>query len=95
VVETRNFPSTPTFLDNRVRDLLRDDNLRLIERFKRLDADTLNYEFTVIDPTVWTRPWSASFTLARLPELMFEYACHEGNYSIANMLRGARAAEKR
>ncbi len=95
VVETRNFPSTPTFLDNRVRDLPRDGNLHLIERFKRLNADTLNYEFTVIDPTVWTRPWSASFTLARLPELMFEFACHEGNYSIANMLRGARAEEKR
>jgi hypothetical protein len=97
VIETRNFPSKPTFTDNRSSDMLRDSNLRLIERFSRLDADTLNYEFTVNDPTMWTRPWTAAFTLAKLPELMFEYACHEGNYAMTNILRGARiaAAESR
>jgi hypothetical protein len=95
VVETRNFPSKPTFIENRGTDMLRDENLHLIERFRRVDADTLNYEFTMIDPTVWTRPWTATFTLARLPESMFEYACHEGNYAMTNMLRGARAAETR
>jgi hypothetical protein len=71
--------------------MVRDENLHLIERFKRLDADTLNYEFTISDPTIWTRPWTATFTLARLPELMFEYACHEANYSMENMLKGTRA----
>ena len=95
VIETRNFPSTPTFIENRGTDMLRDQNLHLIERFRRLDADTLDYEFTMIDPTVWTRPWTATFTMARLPELMFEYACHEGKYAMTNMLTGARAAERR
>ncbi len=95
VVETRNFPSSNSFIENRGTDNLRDENLNLIERFRRLDADTLNYEFTMNDPTVWTRPWTATFTLARLPELMFEYACHEGNYAMTNMLTGARALEKR
>ena len=94
VVETRNLPSTPTFVDSRGTDLFRDENLHLTERFRRLDADTLNYEFTVIDPTVWTRPWTATFTLARLAELTFEYACHEGNYAMTNMLRAARATER-
>jgi len=56
---------------------------------------TLNYEFTMIDPTVWTRPWTATFTLARLPELMFEYACHEGNYGLRNILSAARASDSR
>ena len=95
VVETRNLPSTPTFIDSRGGNMFLDENLHLTERFRRLDADTLNYEFTINDPTVWTRPWTATFTLAKLPESMFEYACHEGNYSLVNMLRGARAAERR
>ena len=95
VVETRNFPSKLTFIENRGTDGLRDQNLHLIERFRRLDADTLTYEFTMIDPTVWTRPWTATFTMAKLPEVMFEYACHEGNYAMMNILKGARAEESR
>jgi len=94
VIETRNFPSSNGFIENRGTDFLRDENLHLIERFRRLDADTLTYEFTMIDPTVWTRPWTATFTLARLPEPIFEYACHEGNYAMTNILRGARAEER-
>ena len=94
VVETQNFPSSNSFIENRGTDFLRDENLHLIERFRRLDADTLNYEFTMIDPTVWTRPWTATFTLTRLPEPIFEYACHEGNYAMTNMLSGARAEER-
>ena len=95
VVETRNFPSSNAFIENRNTDSLRDGNLHLTERFRRLDADTLDYEFTMVDPTVWTRPWTATFTMTRLPELMFEYACHEGNYAMENMLRGARAVDSR
>ena len=68
--------------------------LHLVERFKRLDADTLLYEFTVDDPATWTKPWTAQFPMARSREPIFEYACHEGNYSLPNILAGARAAEK-
>ena len=68
--------------------------LHLIERFKRVDADTLLYEFTVDDPVTWTRPWTVQFPMTRSREPIFEYACHEGNYSLPNILAGARAAEK-
>jgi hypothetical protein len=68
--------------------------LHLIERFKRVDADTLLYEFTVDDPVTWTRPWTVQFPMTRNREPIFEYACHEGNYSLPNILAGARAAER-
>ena len=68
--------------------------LHLVERFTRVDADTLLYEFTVNDPVTWTRPWTVQFPMTRSPEPIFEYACHEGNYSLPNILAGARAAEK-
>jgi len=67
--------------------------LHLVERFKRVDAGTLLYEFTVDDPATWTRPWTAQFPMTRNREPIFEYACHEGNYSLLNILAGARAAE--
>ena len=56
-----------------------DTNLHLVERFTRVDADTIRYEFTMDDPTVWTRPWTVSFPLHHSDEPMYEYACHEGN----------------
>ena len=68
--------------------------LHLVERFKRVDAETLLYEFTVDDPATWTKPWTVQFPMARSREPIFEYACHEGNYSLPNILAGARAAEK-
>jgi hypothetical protein len=69
-------------------------NMKLIERLTRLDADTLEYKYTVIDPDTWTSPWTAAIPL-RLSDLpMFEYACHEGNYSMANILSGHRVAER-
>jgi hypothetical protein len=71
-----------------------DENLHLIERFTRTDRDTLVYEFTVNDPTIWTRPWTVSMTMRNSGEKMFEYACHEGNYGLASMLSGARAMEQ-
>lgn len=72
-----------------------DDNLKLTERFTRIAKDSLIYEFTMDDPTVWTRPWTVSMTMRGGSEGMFEYACHEGNYGLPNMLSAARAEEAR
>jgi len=69
-------------------------NIHLVERFTRTDADTLLYEFTVEDPTMWTRPWTAVVPMRKSEDLVYEYACHEGNYAMASILAGARAAEK-
>ena len=69
-------------------------NMTLVERFTRLDADTLVYEFTVTDPKTWTAPWTAQQPMRRNDLTLFEYACHEGNYSMDGILAGARADEK-
>jgi hypothetical protein len=69
--------------------------LHLIERFRRVDKDSLRYEVTVDDPQTWTKPWTAALDLKRQTGGMFEYACHEGNYSMLNILTGSRAADKR
>jgi hypothetical protein len=68
--------------------------LHLVERFRRADADTLLYEFTVDDPATWTRPWTTQVPMTKSREPIFEYACHEGNLSLTNILAGARAQEK-
>jgi hypothetical protein len=67
---------------------------KLVERFTRIDADTIKYEFTVSDPNAYIRPWSAMLPLTRIQEPLFEYACHEGNYALPNILAGARAKER-
>jgi hypothetical protein len=94
VVETTNFmPSgvaTLTFRQSGGTD----ENMHLVERFTRTDADTLIYEFTITDPTTWTRPWSAAVTMRKTDERVYEYACHEGNRSLETMLENARAADK-
>ena len=69
-------------------------NTHLVERFTRLDADTVKYEFTVTDPTTYTRPWSAMMPLQKTDALLFEYACHEGNYGLRGILAGARAKDR-
>jgi hypothetical protein len=69
-------------------------NTHLVERFTRADADTLLYEFTVDDQSVWTRPWTAIIPMRRSDQPIYEYACHEGNYAMTGILAGARAAEK-
>ena len=89
VVDTTNFLRETAFLAGKTTQ-----NLHLIERFTRVDADTLLYEFTVDDPTVWTRPWTAQIPMARSEQHMYEYACHEGNYALPGILGGARAKEK-
>ena len=68
--------------------------MKLVERFTRVDADTLEYEFTVTDPETWTSSWTASIPMQRTDVPMYEYACHEGNYAMPNILGGQRAEEK-
>ena len=69
-------------------------NMTLVERFTRVDADTLVYSFTVTDPEIWTAPWTAEIPMRRNDLTLFEYACHEGNHSMEGILAGARADEK-
>ena len=71
-----------------------DDTLRIVERFTRVDNDTISYRFTVEDPSRWTRPFSGEFPFVRTDEKLYEFACHEGNYSMRNMLAGARHEER-
>ena len=71
-----------------------DEALHLTERITRTDADTLLYEFTVNDPSAFTKPWSGEIPLRKTSEGVFPYECHEGNYSVPNILEGARREEK-
>jgi len=89
VVETTNFSEKAEFRGA-------GGSLRVVERFKRVDADTVTVEFTVEDPTTWTKPWTAMLTGKRDAGYwqIFEYACHEGNYGMINILSGARAQER-
>ena len=71
------------------------DALRVVERFTRTGPDTIQYRATVDDPRTWTGPWTVAFPLRRDDAYGFyEYACHEGNHAMRNILSGARAAEK-
>jgi hypothetical protein len=67
---------------------------KMTERFSRVDEDTILYEFTVEDPTVYTEPWGGEIPFERFEQLLYEYACHEGNYSLAAVLSGARYEER-
>jgi hypothetical protein len=87
VVDTTNFTDKTHFRGA-------DGNLHLIERFTRVDVGTILYEFTVDDPTAFTKPWKAQAPLTKTRGPIYEYACHEGNYSMLNVLKGARAQEK-
>jgi len=87
VVDTTNFGDETNF-----RGASR--NLHLVERFTRVAPDTLLYEFTVNDPATWTKPWSVAIPMKKTEGPIFEYACHEGNYGMFNLLAGARAEEK-
>ena len=71
-----------------------DENMRVVERFTRVDADTVDYRVTVTDPTAWAGPWTAAAPMTSTAGPLYEYACHEGNYAIPNALRGSRAAEQ-
>jgi hypothetical protein len=98
VVETTNFSDKTNFRGS-------GSGLHLVERLTRTSPDTINYEFTVTDPTTWASPWTASFPLTSLESAVggvdlvntpsvFEYACHEGNYGLYGQLSGARAQER-
>jgi hypothetical protein len=87
VVDTTNFTDKTSFRGSGA-------NLHVVERFTRLDADTLEYRFTVEDPTTWTRPWTVAFPMVRTEGPIYEYACHEGNYGLVGILSGARSEEK-
>jgi len=91
VVETTNFHPNGNPMGGYFT--LSDENLRLVERFRRTAADTLEYTFTVDNPTMWTRPWTAVINWKRSRGELHEYACHEGNYSLRGMLSAARADE--
>ena len=88
VVDTTNFTSKTAFRGST-------ENLHLLERFTRVDPDTILYEFTVDDPATFTKPWTAQIPMNRSEGPVFEYACHEGNYAMVDMLSGARADEKK
>ena len=88
VVETTNFNGKNPFRGS-------SENMKLIERFTRVDEDTIRYQFTVDDPSTWAKPWSAEVPWAKSIGPLFEHACHEGNYGLGNILAGARMEEKK
>jgi hypothetical protein len=87
VVETTNF-------NGRSETITATTALRLVERFTRIDAATIDYELTVTDPDTYTQPWTLANTLRAIEGPIYEYACHEGNYSLGLVLAGAVAEEK-
>jgi hypothetical protein len=88
VIDTTNFTDKTAFRGA-------SEKLHLVERFRRVDAETLLYSFTVDDPSAFAKPWTAEITSTRAVGPIFEYACHEGNYGMTGLLRGARADEKK
>jgi hypothetical protein len=88
VVETTNFHPLQQFRGASA-------NLKVTERFTRPDADTILYKFTIDDPTTFTSSWSGEVPFKRTEELIYEYACHEGNYALQNILSGERDRERR
>jgi hypothetical protein len=88
VIDTTNFTDQTRFRGAT-------ENLHIVERITRQDANTLIYRFTVEDPATWTRPWTGEYNWRATNEQMYEYACHEANYALGNILRGYRAIEAR
>ncbi len=87
IIDTTNFTDKTKFKGA-------DENLHLTERFTRSGPDTLKYSFTIDDPTAFTASWTAEYPMIASNDRIYEYACHEGNYGLAGVLSGARAAEK-
>jgi hypothetical protein len=94
VVDTRNFNDGGGFYGSAGGSFGWDEKLRVVERFSLYDAETMLYRFEIYDETAFTEPWKGELTLARSAGPLYEYACHEGNYSMEGMLRGARADER-
>jgi hypothetical protein len=95
VVDTTNFNDGGGYYGDAGGNFGWDRNLHLIERFSLLDPDTLLYQFDIDNPTAFTRPWKGELTMTRATGEIYEFACHEGNYSLTNMLRGYRATERK
>ena len=87
VVETINFTDKTNFRGS-------GENLKLVERFSRPDADTLNYRVTIEDPTTFTKPWTVQMPMMKSAEDVYEYACHEGNHGLEGILKGSRLQDK-
>ena len=86
VVETTNFTDKTAWRGS-------SENLKVVERFTMTDPDTIRYQFTIEDPSTWDVKWSGEYPMRRSDEQIYEYACHEGNYGLPNILRAARVAE--
>jgi len=86
VIETTNFGDRTAFRGS-------SEHVKVTERFTLVDANTIRYQFTVDDPHTWDRPWSGEYPMTRIKEPIYEYACHEGNYGMPNILKGQRAVE--
>ena len=89
VIETTNFREERPYAG-----AVTTGHLRLIERLTRVDADAIDYRFTVEDSTVWTKPWTAAVRIEKSDGRLYEFACHEATYSLSHILSGARAAEQ-
>jgi hypothetical protein len=97
VVDTTNFTPWTNFRgspQNTRQDIFASEHMHVVERFTLTDADTIHYAFTVEDPVTWTTSWAGEMEIRRVEGPIYEYACHEGNYGLANILAGARAAER-
>jgi hypothetical protein len=88
VVDTTNFRNQPGAFGGT------SSTLHVVERFTRRDSESLHYQFTVEDPARWSAPWTGDFTWPITDGQLYEYACHEGNYAMGNILRGARLLER-
>ena len=98
VIETGNFNNkgsiSTSAAGGRIKGIPHTEQLRVVERLRRTAQDTISYSVTIEDPEIYTRPWTVAFPLTADPEYrIYEYACHEGNYAMENMLRGARSLE--
>jgi hypothetical protein len=87
IVDTTNFTNKTRFRGST-------ENLHVVERFTRVDSKTLLYRFTIDDPDTWSRPWTGEYTWPATDGKIFEYACHEGNYALTDILKGARLRER-
>jgi hypothetical protein len=95
VIDTTNFNDGGGFYGDAGGNFGWDRNLHVIERLRLLDRDTLLYQFEIDNPTAFTRPWKGELTMSRGTGEIYEFACHEGNYALSNMLRGFRATERK
>lgn len=94
VVDTTNVNDSGGFYGDAGGNFGWDRNLHLVERFSLLDADTMLYRFEIDNPTAFTKPWKGELTMTRSPGPIYEFACHEGNHALPNMLNGYRASER-